>query len=238
MKYNITPVIAVSLILLFTAAAGAQGEYDEVEALISDGKLDEAQLMLRRAVSYDNKDVIAAAMLGYVYLRKGERTAAMKYLKMAESIDPQFPVTYLYLGDLYYSMQRFDEAAAAFNRYMQCMEPLVAGNEANIDAYVGDLHHISQIYFGFKRYDDAAKVLDEIIRYSSHDQSALYNYGVYYYIYKRNRSKAYASFSKAIDADPSSSIAAKARYAIEFIRANPDPRMQPDFSFLDREYRD
>jgi hypothetical protein len=36
--------------------------------------------------------------------------------------------------------------------------------------------------------------------------------------------------------NPDSDTGRAARYAIEFMRNNPDPRIVPDFSFIDQEY--
>ena len=137
-------------------------------------------------------------------------------------------------GKSYYSNQKFDEAVSEFDRYMKHMRPLTT-TDTNRAIYIRDLHEISQICFGIKRYDEVRKVLDEILSLSPHDQSAIYNLGIYYYKYEHSRQKAYKSFSKAAEIDPSSYTASKARYAIEFMRANPDSRIEPDLSFIDKE---
>ena len=140
-------------------------------------------------------------------------------------------------GKFYYSKQKFDEAVSEFDRYMERMRPL-ATTDATRAVYINDLHDISQICFGLKRYVAGRKFLDEILKLLPEDQTATYNLGIYYYKYERSRSMAYKFFSKAVQIDPASGTAAKAKYAIEFIRANPDPRIEPEFSFIDKEFRD
>jgi tetratricopeptide (TPR) repeat protein len=84
-----------------------------------------------------------------------------------------------------------------------------------------------------KRYDEAYSAMSEILQMSPADQTAFYNMGIYFYVYKHDRAQAYKNFSKAAAIDANNGIGRHARYAIEFIRANPDSRVEPDFSFLD-----
>lgn len=233
-------VLAMALIMplvLPPSFANAATDYAEAERLIAEGELDKAQAILSRGISEDDKNVAAFALLGEVYLKKGDRNKALKYLNKAISVNPEYPVSYLYLGKLYYSNQKFDEAVSEFDRYMERMRPL-AGTDTNRAIYIKDLHDISQIYFGLKRYEEIRKALDEILGLSPQDQTAIYNMGIYNYVYEHNRSRAYKYFSDAVAIDPASYTAKKAKYAIEFMRANPDSRIVPEFSFIDQEYRD
>ena len=83
-------------------------------------------------------------------------------------------------------------------------------------------------------YKEFYAVNQQILKMLPDDQIATYNMGVYYYVYDHNGSKAYQFFNKAVNIAPESDLAKKARYAIEFIRANPDSRMAPDFDFIDK----
>ena len=83
-------------------------------------------------------------------------------------------------------------------------------------------------------YDDFYAVNQRILNALPDDQIATYNLGVYYYVYGRSNSKAYQLFNKVIALAPDSDLANKARYAVEFMRANPDSRMAPDFDFIDK----
>jgi len=94
------------------------------------------------------------------------------------------------------------------------------------------------MYFGLKRYAELYAVLGEILKIFPKDTTALYNLGLYYYYSEHNRSKAYSYLKSVIDIDPDGRLVPKARYAMEFVRANPDPRFAPDDSFIDQEYND
>lgn len=231
----IIPFVLISLPL---AAIAEESIYDNAQSLMDEGKFDEAEAALNKRLSSDDKDVVALSLLGEVYHRKNDRDKAIKFLDKAVSIDPKYPAAYLYRGKLYFSMQKFDEAADEFSLYIENMRPLIISSPENIDQYIANLHDISQISFELKRYDLLYETLSDILRLSPKDQPATYNMGIYYYIYERDRPKSYSYFTKAVELDPSTQTASKARYAIEFMRSNPDPRVEPDFSFIDKEYRD
>jgi len=182
------------------------------------------------------EDASTLSSLGEACRREGDYKKALKYLDKAISIDPKYPMAYMYKGKLYFSMQKFEEVPAEFDLFRESMRPLAANDDIK-QFYIESLHDICTTYFELKKYEKARAILDEILKLSPKDQVAIYNSGIYYYVYERNRSSAYSLFSKAIEIDPATHTAAKARYAIEFMRANSDPRMEPDFSFIDQEYR-
>lgn len=235
---KIITILVTALILASGAITASAEEYDSSDAsvLISEGKLDEAESILNERLSLNDKDVAVLSLLGEVYRKKGNNRKALKYLGRAISIDPKYPMSYMYKGKLYFSMQKFEEVIAEFDLFIDNMRPLATSGDSK-RFYIEGLHDICTICFELKKYEKVHAILDEILKLSPGDQSAIYNSGVYYYTYERNRSRAYNLFSKAIELDPATHTAAKARYAIEFMRANSDPRVEPDFSFIDQEYR-
>lgn len=230
----ITATFIISFILVSgpLAASAEESIYKDAQGFLAEGRFDEAEAALNKKLSSDDRDVAALSLLGEVYRQKDDRKKALKFLDKAVSIDPKYPVTYLYRGKLYFSMQKFDEVTGEFSLYIENMRPLIISEKNNIGSYIAGLHDISHIYFGLKKYDELREVLDEILKLFPKDQAAMYNLGIYYYIYDRNRPKAYSCFMKTIEIDPAASLAAKARYAIEFMRTNPDSRVEPDLSFM------
>lgn len=183
------------------------------------------------------EDASTLSSMGEACRKEGDYKKALKYLDKAISIEPKYPMSYMYKGKLYFSMQKFEDVPRQFDLFRDNMRPLAADDGVK-QFYIEKLHDICAIYFELKEYEKARAILDEILKLSPKDQTAIYNSGIYHYVYERNRSKAYNLFSKAIEIDPAAGTAAKARYAIEFMRANSDPRMEPDFSFIDQEFRD
>ena len=207
---------------------------DEALQKIEQGDYAGAERMLKAQIASDKKDVVAYVLLGDLYRLKGDRRNAVKFLRKAIAIDADYAPAHLVLGNVYVLLQKDGEAVKEFRLFKEKM------SGAELDAqrkayYVRSLHDIVITCFSIKKYDMAKEALDEILRLEPQDQEAFYNMGVYQYRYKRNRSEAYRAFSKAAEIDANSAIARKAKYAIEFMRSNPDARVEPDFSFIDNE---
>lgn len=232
MKIDILIIAMVLVSLNFIPVDSmAALRYDEIEAMFNDGRIDEAETILISEVRNNARDPVAQMLLGELYRKKGDRNTAMKYLNKAVSLDPEYPMPYFYRGKTLFFMQKPDEAANNFEIFMNKMKPLIKNNEDK-SYYIGRLHDICHMYLSFKRYEDGKKYIDAVLKEEPKDQVAIYNNGIYNYMYERNRPAAYKCFSKAVEIDPNTGIAAKARYAIEFMRNNPDPRVEPDFDFL------
>jgi len=224
-------ILSAALSITDTCAAQSSGR-GNMENRVRNNYPDEAEA--RRRLDNDDNDAVALTAIGSASLKEGDKKSAIKYLRKAVAADLSYPNAHFYLGKAYYTAGNFDGAAEEFDRFTDLMKRLPL-NENDRIQYIGMLHDISQICMTVKRYDEAYKALADILRLSPNDQVAVYNLGVYYYVYERSRSLAYQSFLKAIRIDPNTGTARRAQYAIEFMRNNPDPRIEPDFSFLNRE---
>lgn len=218
-------------------AAQDTSAYDTIEQMVADGNYARAEDLLTDRLVTNDKDVVALTMLGDLYRIKGSRQKAIDTLVKASKMDPGYPEPYFVLAKLYLSMQRFDEADSWFALFQKTIQPLVGTDQSLKEYYLRCLHYISSEYLLLKRYADFRKNVDEILRISPNDQEAYYNLGIYHYEYRHDRSAAYQSFSKALAIDRTSPVGMKARYAIEFIRANPDSRVVPDYSFINQEFK-
>jgi len=209
--------------------------YKEIDRLREEGRTEEAEQVLKKRMSLNNSDYIAMTELGYIIQDKGDRKTALDLFKTAVKIAPDYPISHFYLGRLYFLMQKNEEAIAELLMFKEKMRLLPRMDKVTKQMYLDGLYYLSEVYFTLKRYEDARKETEEIIRLDPRQQNAYYNMGIYYYVYKHSRSDAYRSFMKAIDIDSASDVAKSSKYAIEFIRNNPDSRIAPDFSFIDRE---
>jgi len=212
--------------------------YKDIDNLLKEERLDEAEFILKKRVSLNGADYIALTFLGNIYQEKGDRNRALRFLKEAVRIAPDYPLAHLFLGRLYFIMRNYDEALAELDLFKEKMKKLPKMDKETRKMYIDSLYYLSEVYFTLKRYEESLKQSEEIIEMDPKEQAAYYNLGVYYYSHEHNRSKAYQSFIKVLELDSTNSLAKEAKYAIEFIRNNPDSRMAPDFSFIDREYRD
>ncbi len=208
--------------------------YEDVERRIEVKEFDKAEELLNRYLSLNDKDVTALSMLGRLYQEAGDSKKAAQVLKKAVKIDPAYPSAHFFLGRNYYKAMKDDEAVSEFAVFMEKMDEFSGLSREDREFYVHALDEINEIYFNLKMYEEFRAVNQRILKMLPNDQTATYNMGVYYYIHDHNGSKAYQFFKKAVDLAPDSNFAKKARYAIEFMRANPDSRMAPDFDFIDK----
>lgn len=193
--------------------------------------------LLLTSCAVDNNDAGKMISKGRSCLEKGDRQDAVKFFKKAIEISPDHPQAHLFLGKTYFLLQNNDEAISEFNKYRIKMGVAIESGQGSKETYINDLYSIGEVYFNLKMYEDFKDVTAEILKISPNDGNANYNMGVYYYVSEHNRPMAYRYFTKSADLSPSSAIGKKARYAIEFMRSNPDSRVAPDFSFIDKEYR-
>lgn len=209
--------------------------YKEIDALMKEGRTDEAEKVLKKRISLNNSDYIAMTELGYIIQDRGDRKTALDLFKTSVKIAPDYPIAHFYLGRLYFLMRETEEAVSELKIFKEKMRLLPKMDKSTKKMYIDSLYYLSEVYFTLKRYEEARRELEEIIKIDPQEQNAYYNMGVYYYVYEHSRSGAYRSFMKAIDIDPASHVAKSSKYAIEFMRNNPDSRVIPDFSFIDKE---
>lgn len=220
---------------LYAVGDAPQAVYESADDLIESGRLDEAESLLLERLASQGDDYIAMTLLGNLYKEKGDRKRALHYLTGAVNINPLYPEAHLYLGKLYVLMRRDNDAVEQFHAFKTGVQFSGDMSEEMKDMYIDALHYFAEVYFSLKRYDDSKKELDEILYVDPQNQYAYYNLGIYYYRCKHNRPKAYESFKRAVELNKGTGISKKAEYAIEFIRNNPDSRVAPDFSFIDKE---
>lgn len=219
------------------AADDAVPAYDNIEQLIEDGNYARAEDILDDRILSNEKDVVALSLLSKIYRANGNRKRAIEVLQKAIRFEPAYPEPYALLADIYLSMQKTDEAVRHLALFKERMKPFVGTDPALTAYYTATLRRISSELLINKQYDRFRAEVDEILRIAPKDQESYFNLGVYYYRYRLDRQAAYQAFDKAAKIEPGSPIAKKAAFAIEFIRANPDPRIAPDYSFVDQEFK-
>ena len=209
--------------------------YNEIQDLLAENKTKEAKELLSRYISKNKQDYQAISALAAIYLQDGDKKSALKWLNKGIAINESYLNNRFLRGKTYFLFNKFDESAAEFAIYIDLIGDPKGFSAQEKDVRIRELFSIFDISFSVKSYEIAKDALKKILEMDEKDASAMYNLGVYYYKVKNNRSKAYELFSKASAIDPASEIAKKSKYAIEFMRANPDSRVEPDFSFINSD---
>lgn len=91
----------------------------EGEALLDQGKVEEALALLQEAVRLDPRYAPARNKLGVCYVRQGELEPARREFLAAIEIDPRFAPAYSNLGNLHQEAGRLEEAVAAYRRALE-----------------------------------------------------------------------------------------------------------------------
>jgi tetratricopeptide (TPR) repeat protein len=229
-------IIAVSVIACAQTAFlfAAPLFYKDVESRMAAKEYDKAESIIGIYLSLNDKDVTALSMLGRLYQETGDKKKAAQALNKALKIDPDYPPAHFFLGKNYYREMKTADAVSEFAIFRAKMDRFPGLNKEDQLFCLDALDEIGEVYFDLKMAEEFYAVNQEILKMSPDDETATYNLGVYYYVYSHSNSRAYQLFNKVIEAYPDSYLAKKARYNIEFIRANPDSRMAADFDFIDK----
>jgi tetratricopeptide (TPR) repeat protein len=206
--------------------------YKDIEALIREKKYIKAARMAKERISLSAGDYIAITQLGRIYWEKGDKRQAIRLFRKASRIAPDYPTAHLFLGKAYFFEKKAEKGIREFELFKEKMEMLPDMDKETIYIYVQNLHYICYIYYTQRRYEEAMNLCFEILKTRPEDQRARYNLAVLYYVYKHNISEAYAELRKVIDIEPSTGIANRAKYYIDYMRRNPDSRLAGDFSFI------
>ena len=233
LKYDVSEIEKVKKILSVLPQA-----YKDIDVMLGDGRFDEAEGLLKKRISLNQADYIALTELGWLYQERNDRKNALRLLKAAVKIAPDYPISHMHLGRLYFLERDYEKAISELELFKEKMLLLPKMDDVTEKMHIGALYYLMEVYFTLERQDGARAQIEEILRIDPKEQRAHYSMGYYYYKFEHSRSKAYQSFKKVVELNPTNSIAKSAKYAIEFMRNNPDSRFVPDFSFIDQEYRD
>ena len=189
-----------------TLQAGSSSLFQDAQALLRAGRLEEAEAMARRAVAAQPRNTDAHALLGVVLDQRGQTGEAEKEYREALRLDDKSTVALANLGVLLGRTGRVDDAVATFERVLK-LQPeheqatfnlgaLYAARKeyvraiplleraANFDkhpATTGDLAlliTLANAYAHANRAADAAKLFDQIERGAGDDPPILFTLGL------------------------------------------------------------
>jgi len=112
------------------------------------GRLREAELIYRKILDADPKNLDACHLLGVVAYQAGQHQIAIQYLTKAIDLKPDYPEAHYNLANAFFALERFDEAIVAYSRATQ-LKPSYAEAHNNLgNAYhrVGNLDAAAACY--------------------------------------------------------------------------------------------
>ncbi len=114
-----------------------------------------------RAIYFDPNSILAHRKLGEIYAAARFNRQAIDEYNKCISIDPDQIKVYKDLGDLYYSLGRYAEAEKNYKIYM-----------SKAEVTMDDKERYALILFFDKKYDESAKILEDVMKKNS-DESVL-----------------------------------------------------------------
>lgn len=103
----------------------------DLQSLLQQGRLDEAERAARQSLQHQPRDVEALNVLGLIALRRGQLTHAQQLLESSISIDPKHALARHYLGRVHDAADNGDAALSAHG----------AALELASDAFIIRLHY-------------------------------------------------------------------------------------------------
>lgn len=147
------------------------------------------------AITYDKDSAYLQVAMAKALMKQGRLGESLLYAEDAVKKDDGYQPAFMFLGALYASSSRMDDAAAAYCRAIE-LDP---GKE---DAYI----YLSSLYTSQKKYDKAVEVLKKLEGLKSDSSMATFYLGRVYADMKEY-DKAIEAFKKVSEQRPELEIA-------------------------------
>ena len=220
--------VLIILFMLMTAFISAQYVFS-----YTDEEYKAREIRYKERIKEDPKDAASLSGLGQIYWQQDKTRAALSVFKKAIKVNPEYPIPYFFVGKAYFLESKADKALTYLDQFEKKMDA-ISGRTKEMNAfYVDKLHYLVYVNSVFKDYTRIVRLCRKILKIDPEDQEAHYDMAVCYYVHYHKKAMAFVEFDKVIQIDPDSRVADMARYAIDYIRRNPNSREIEDFSFLD-----
>jgi peptidoglycan/xylan/chitin deacetylase (PgdA/CDA1 family)/tetratricopeptide (TPR) repeat protein len=97
----------------------AASHLNKGDSLFRERRYEEALKEFQAAAKLDPKSAVAANNVGWAWNKLGNTGEAIRWTAMATTIDPNRAVAYVNLADLYYQLNRTEDARVNYEKYLQ-----------------------------------------------------------------------------------------------------------------------
>ncbi len=152
----------------------AEAHYRFGHSYLQSNDLKKAFVEFQEVIKLNSRDKHALSAIGLIYASPGykEYEKAIKYLKRAISIDPNFSDAYNHLGVAYSYLNKYEEAIKYFKKALG--NPLYLHPESASS-------NMGYAYYKTGDYISAVRILKEAISKYPDDPRSYYNLGLVYY---------------------------------------------------------
>ena len=201
---------------------------DEINALISDKKFEEAQKALKKLLQKDERNIEAIKLSGLCNVNLEKFDDGRKDFETVVKYKPDDASSWFYLANCYDNMEDFLHAKSAYQEVIRLRENYVDAYKNLCVVYVKSGEAEKAIEFGkkalefvqddyavyyiigtacmsLKKYEESIEFLEKALELNP-NHSQLYNNLGTSYVTMGNLEKAYENFKKASELEPDNSI--------------------------------
>jgi tetratricopeptide (TPR) repeat protein len=171
----------------------ANGALKQGIDLYMNGNYKEAVKEFQRSMGLapaSNNSIHAANYMASSYLKLDDTEKAIKAYKTSLKLNPFVEETHSKLGNLYFSLERYDEAEKEYKEVVKL-------NSNGVNQYA-----LGQVYLATERYDDAENIFNKVRRLSPEKTDGYFGLGLTYSGQERYE-EAISQFEEALNRDSS-----------------------------------
>lgn len=184
--------------------------FSEADALFHGDKIDEAIIKYKQILLKDSSSVLALMRMGAALCKKNNYELAEFYYRIAVSLQPAFPLSYIKLGLVQHHLKKHEEALRTFAAVL-VLQP------ESFEAHF----NVSKIYNDMQRYDRAITHAKKAIELQPKNVHTHLNLG-HIYNRKGDTQSAITMYEKAIEIEPT---LANAHYNLGYtLRVQREPK--------------
>lgn len=173
------------------APIDADKAFDDAQALIEAGKIEEAETLCRQVVDAEPHHARAWHVLGFAALQKGQRDAALKTLERSFELGNDNPLMFMHLGIARAAHQDFAGSVNAFEQAVQG-EPRLAPAHYNMALSLKRLDRLAE----------AEAALRKTLELTPENADAWCELGVVMWARQRDNADLLDAFEHALAIDP------------------------------------
>ncbi len=182
--------------------------------LITQGKTDEARFQFQLVTEMEPENASAWQQLLNLALRTEDVEEVIRICTKCQTLFPNAPEYYFYLGIAYYQQDKYQEA---LDTYYAGIDIIPAENPQLKSDFYGQ---IGDIYYKMNQLDQTYKAYDEALKYNDNNIVVLNNYAYFLSLDKKDLKKAERMSAQCIKIEPDNATYLDTYAWIFFVQGN------------------
>lgn len=182
--------------------------------LITQGKTDEARFQFQLVTEMEPENASAWQQLLNLALRTEDVEEVIRICTKCQTLFPNAPEYYFYLGIAYYQQDKYQEA---LDTYYAGIDIIPAENPQLKSDFYGQ---VGDIYYKMNQLDQTYKAYDEALKYNDNNIVVLNNYAYFLSLDKKDLKKAERMSAQCIKIEPDNATYLDTYAWIFFVQGN------------------